>query len=419
MFFLTNTVVSDIKKRPVIKQVFALGLCVLCTISFIFSCNDSTDENVPPTNTNENVPPTNTNENVLTANTKKELLKAQQILQSLGEPENYYELVSDSENPSDIIVVYLPGGPIPILVTSDLDHLRPHYNVAYIYQAQNFNPNILKTGNDDQALKERLFSMEKAHEYNLYSVAYAVHVIKHFKRKRMTVYLASHSFGAFVTQKMISLFGNIADKAIISGAKLDTLQELVDATKNGYIAGGYNDEATEYDKESWYHVTNAPSDQTFGNPLHAVWNAMRLFSSIATPRYSQLFNKSNVGNLLYVHGYYDTQVGRMSQREVDLLKKIGVISCQIVDSHNLKKFFEGEKGAPYLGIHEFFKVETGTYPCPPFPNPIPPAPTNDSFAPIDRTCRTCRINISFLLANHTSFFSEKNNHSTTYPRSFK
>ncbi len=232
------------------------------------------------------------------------------------------------------VIITAQGGPMPNLATSTFDRILEPVNTANlltvnVHQVQTLSPNLF-TSNE--------ITFDQAIDYDAESLETFYKVIKYFKDQERTVYVLGISFGAFMTQELISKKGiDVADKYLIMIGRLD-LNEVFwrgfAEGKNGRFENG---------------VTPILREQT---DITAK-NMNKLAAGLGKNRYTNLFNTfQDLSNITYVYGEIDQKIGKLTDSEVQFLQSKG--ANIIVSNKN-----HGETLNEYIvqGFKEAFGIE--------------------------------------------------------------
>ena len=262
--------------------------------------------------------------------------RAQEMLDSLGEVENYYEVADGFNQNAQVIVLASPGGPNTFLNTSYFSSFHFLFTVVYVRQTQ-----ALPTGETDgldSGLLDgsRVVSLEEARSAALKSAAILHKVAAHFKQQGKAVYLLTHSFGSFVAPYALVHYGNNFDKMLLEAGRLDMPPAVVDAYRY-HCAGGFSfdDEGRESFTRARCNDVKQMEDFDEREEFSAFRSAARLQAAVGGPRYLELLQGMNLENLVYVYGTRDTAVGRLAQREVNFLEQSGARVIALDEGHIL------------------------------------------------------------------------------------
>ena len=209
------------------------------------------------------------------------------------------------EESASTVILNVQGGPGLTLSTEEVDtFFGGAFNttgilMANVKQKQMLNPSILE-GTD--------ITLDQAVNFNTESVEILYKVIKYFKDQGRTVYVLGVSYGAFITQDLITKKGiDVADKYIIVSGRLDMNEVLWQALAEGKEGGFVNGVNPMIDP--------MPHPDMFNR------NTLRLQAGFGKNRYTQLFNSINdLSNLTYVYGTIDEAVGSLTDEEVTFLE---------------------------------------------------------------------------------------------------
>lgn len=143
--------------------------------------------------------------------------------------EQLYELRGDKT--MDTVWVFLQGGPdFKMNYELEKESSQVEYDFftddlrVYPYQIQQLNTS-LKTATD--------FTFEDALKESDLSVKIVKDVVTHFKNQNKVVYLIGHSYGAFLTQKVLADYGSIADRNAVLNCRLKVSEFARQSFKEG------------------------------------------------------------------------------------------------------------------------------------------------------------------------------------------
>ena len=326
---------KELFMKKIFKFLFTIGL-----MTIFFNCVSPMETNTNISNSNTNISNSNTNisnsnTNISNSNTNisnsNTNMIAEQILNSLGNPTNYYVLITNNSADTTTIILGMQGGPVRFLITNYFEGMHSNFNVAYIHQVQTLEPDIYMSSN-------KLNSFEDSKKHGIRSAAYAFHVIRHFKNHGKKVYVVTHSFGSFVYPKVMEVFSNIADKVAITAGRLDMPDSIWQAFRDGYGGGFSNDGITPI--PGAIHLTN----QLNAN-ANMLWNGARLQAGLGYTRFTQVLNNKTLShinntNFMYVTGWMDTAVGRLTSNEISFLQSKYVNVVELTDEgHDVDSAF--------------------------------------------------------------------------------
>lgn len=205
---------------------------------------------------------------------------------------------------ASVVLINSQGGPGYTLDDSQVNLFFQGYNtddvlMANVHQSQtqNFNPFI-----------SNIITLEQAVNYNADSVENLFKTIKFFKDQGRTVYVLGVSYGAFLTQELISEYGiNVADRYLIITGRLDINDVVWQAALEG--------KNTEFQ--------NGSTPVILPNIVNDVMerNSMNLFAGIAKNRYTERLNFiADLSKVMYVYGTQDEAVGTLNNEEIQFLQ---------------------------------------------------------------------------------------------------
>ncbi len=207
-----------------------------------------------------------------------------------------------------VVLINVQGGPDTALSTGEVDDIFQTFNTTdllavNVHQAQTLTPSLFE-GND--------ITLDQAINFNAESVEMLSKVIKYFKDQGRTVYILGISFGAFITQDLITKEGvDVADKYLIMVGRLD----INDAIWQGFSEGKFG---------YFENGINPIIDQEVGTDV-TDRNLDKLTAGIAMNRYTQLLNTfEDLSKITYVYGKTDEAVGALTEEELQFLQSKNV-----------------------------------------------------------------------------------------------
>lgn len=243
------------------------------------------------------------------------------------EVQNYWVSDLQTNIDSDHVMIILQGGPREYLYFvkdgRTLSRYLPGYkdmHAVYLHQSQTYNTTVFHAGLE--------FSIEDAQVEARVTTEMLSKAIDYFKEHGKKVTVVGHSYGAFIINDYLSLYTSNADLYLVSAGRLDVNQELVDDNLNGYTSGFdvdgltyipfSNKDFSEYDdyERGAYHVRGL------------------LKGAYGIPRYSKKLAGADLGNVYYITGKADAQVGVMTTAEIDLLESRGAKVLLVEGGHS-------------------------------------------------------------------------------------
>ncbi|MEW7280107.1 hypothetical protein ABW636_16055 [Aquimarina sp. 2201CG1-2-11] len=216
---------------------------------------------------------------------------------------------------SETIIVYSHGGPSEKLETEDIEETQfNNYYRVYVKQAQHINPTI--NANEitfDQAIEEGTISSEIFYK-----------VLRHFKTEGKTVIAMSHSLGSFIIPNVLATKPNIADKVVLMAGRLD----IPDIVWKGFRDGNL------------YSFSNGitPIKNDMPSLTGSELSFTRLQAGLGKNRYTQLLDKKDLKNVIYIYGEKDEAVGALTNQEIEFLKNKGATSILIEEGDHGSMF---------------------------------------------------------------------------------
>ncbi len=211
---------------------------------------------------------------------------------------------------SDIVIVNTQGGPVTTAedeFITEIMKVSKTENLLWVnvHQAQTLSPEKFKTED---------ITFEQAKDYDAESIANLKKVVTFFKEElHKKVYVLGISFGAFMTQELISKHGSdIADKYCIMVGRLNIDEKLWNGFSNGQ-GGGYS-----YDANGNFTITLEDQDDLKER------NMSKLAAGLGHKRYmSEWSTISDLAKVTYLFGDRDEQVGGLTTDEVNFLSNKG------------------------------------------------------------------------------------------------
>ncbi len=204
------------------------------------------------------------------------------------------------------VLVTIQGGPSPELPPDIVNLIAENTNIEdlliiTVHQAQTMNPTILEGEN---------ITLDQAVAFNAESIEMLYKVIRYFKDQGRTVDVFGISFGAFVTQELISKKGiDAADNYLIMTGRLD-LNEMIWQWALEGIEGAFENGVTPIIVE----------DQD-PDPGVVERNLGKISAGFAMNRYTQLLTTiEDLSNVTYIYGETDEALGSLTPEEIQFLE---------------------------------------------------------------------------------------------------
>jgi hypothetical protein len=241
-------------------------------------------------------------------------------------PEDLVNMGYSFGNPeSNIVIINTQGGPEISLYTNEFKKIfieeggvNPEKTfVVNVHQTQTLKP--------EKFINEEI-SFEQAKEYDKENIKILANIIKYFKSQDKKVILVGMSYGAFMVQDLLSEYGDIADKYLISVGRLDMPEKVWKIFSKGNQAEFKNGtEVITYNSEQYYEKSE---DINFVDS-----NMGKLAAGLGYKRYTELLKDVNLSNVVYIYGENDEAVGRLTQKEIDFLKSKNVYVISGKEGH--------------------------------------------------------------------------------------
>lgn len=279
------------------------------------------------------------NENILMENVQNSINK-----NAVKVPDEISKIATvDGDLDKGVVIINTQGGPMyeldTIIVRMILDEVvgKTDTIVVNVHQQQTLNPNKFKN-------KEITF--EEAKKYDTKSVDDLAKVVKYFKDEGKTVYVFGMSFGAWMIQDLIANYGvDIADKFFITNGRIDMPKDMwISFSKGG---SGYFKNGTEAVIKT--KGTMKDPENTSDTILAADKNISKLAAGLGHKRYSELLAKFDLSKVFYLYGQEDEVVGKLTDEEVNFLKKHGATVATYDGGHSAPNN-KMKEGFNFLGI---------------------------------------------------------------------
>ena len=241
-------------------------------------------------------------------------------------PDDISKLFSAKGNlESDTVFIFEQGGPEFELydtffeVEDDFEvefkkFFKSFYRV-YVHQALTLNGDILCPMDKPTKAFSRL--------ENQVTIEILDRVIKHFKSKGKTVYVAGHSYGGFIVTKYIADRGNAtADKFLIMASRLN-MQTIV--------TDGFSKCEAYYFKNGTQPTVDDREDRKdfIEKYLDICPTTLAFAGAIASERFTETITQDDLSNVIFVYANDDEQTGDLLPMEEDFLSKKRVKTIEI------------------------------------------------------------------------------------------
>ena len=287
---------------------------------------------------------------------------------------------------SEKLVLIVQGGPRTEIRESNFEYIGNYFPLVYIHQAQTLDDF------DKEGWNEKKFSWVQQERLVKKSVDILYKVIWHFKIQMKTIYVVGYSFGAFLVSEMLARYGNPVDKVILMGGRLKVSKEAYKIEKqdrksvyflNGQFVQEFNIESLRDEGKMRLHhgdsgrngldglkfleCRSRDQNEIYGlgicpnaderiteEYLNKMDNISGMIAVVFQKNYIQELKDKDMRNVLYVYGYSDTRVGRLSLQEINFLRQKGSEIHMDLD-HNLSQESTQSKVLDFLlerGIEE-------------------------------------------------------------------
>ncbi|MBT3187571.1 MAG: hypothetical protein HN335_01100 [Anaerolineae bacterium] len=212
---------------------------------------------------------------------------------------------------SDVVIIYVQGGPVPTLDTQEFAGTFAAVNQADVYlvdvhQTQTLAPHHFT---------KREISFDEAKVFDTESTQILADVVSHFKNAGKQVYVVGVSFGAFLVQNLLAAQGNVADGYLIVVGRLDMPAEVWQPFSEGRMVG-FVDGVT-------IKPVSADEAGMGGGSEFVDGNMAKLAAGLGHKRYTELLANIDLSNVIYIYGKTDEQVGRLLEAEMTFLESKG------------------------------------------------------------------------------------------------
>lgn len=216
----------------------------------------------------------------------------------------------------DTVWVFLQGGPdvkknfeLEAEATDqDYDFFLDDYRV-YPVQTQQLNES-LKTAEN--------FSFDDSKKESELNAKIVKDVVQHFKDQQKVVYLIGHSYGAFLLQKVLADYGNIADANAVLNGRLAMEEVVWKNFKDGKFVGfdnkGENPTVQEITEELLKKEgADASLQESKNNSIYG--------SYMISLRYLDLLKDVDLSKTLFIGAQNDAALGDWTTEEYQFLQK--------------------------------------------------------------------------------------------------
>lgn len=218
---------------------------------------------------------------------------------------------------AEYVLIYNQGGPETSLTHQELPYeyvksvLKGKVNdilVVYMHQIQTANPELIT---------EKVISFEQAKEYDSETTKKLSDVVKYFKSKQQKIIIVGVSFGAFVVQDYLAVYGSdLIDGTVICVGRLDIQDNFWKVFSEG----------KEYVFQNGIiPIEVVEGERTMnGDSTITAQNIPKLAAGLAYKRYTKLLQDIDLSNVIYIYGEKDEAVGRLTDKEINFLKSKNV-----------------------------------------------------------------------------------------------
>ena len=264
-------------------------------------------------------------------------INSKKILNRLGPAENYYKWGPSSNKNALVVLLYSQRGPLHYLLNNPLYDYERFFHVAYVHQAQNLKNRSEKDGLDARLLSKDMvapISMEKARQASMKSAAILHKVAKHFKAQNKTVYLVTESFGSFIIPHTLTYYGNNFDKILIKAGRLKMPKAVV-AVARDKCSGTFNEDGVTFEPIDCEKQKKRAKRKN--KNIAKIKSKNRLQVALRENNYIELLQDVSLKNVKYIYGKKDKKVGKLTNEEIDFLKKKGATVEAFDGGHALEK----------------------------------------------------------------------------------
>lgn len=221
---------------------------------------------------------------------------------------------------ADTVIVNTQGGPMPSLLTDEFIEVFSEVDlenafVVNVHQAHTKYP---------EKVSERIISFDEAKAIDQESVNILADVVDSFLKQKKKVVVVGISFGAWMVQDLLATQGSVADGYVIVVGRLDmpdVIWKSFSKGGGGYFEGGVTPIAEQPD----------PIEETELQPREiAEQNMAKVAAGLGHKRYTELLADVDLSKVHYLYGEKDEPVGRLSDAEIEFLKRkhVDIIATQ-------------------------------------------------------------------------------------------
>ncbi|MEO0339265.1 MAG: hypothetical protein AAF242_08615 [Bacteroidota bacterium] len=182
-----------------------------------------------------------------------------------------------------------------------------NYHYAVLHQSSTYNKSIFNASDFD--LQDAYAEVDNSSE-----IMYRA--IKYYKDRGKYVVVFGHSYSAWIIPHYLATRPSLADKYVITGGRLNA-----DPVQTAYQLKGINTGFAEDGK-----TLELPDENQKQNPYRTdrYWQIRKtkelLKYAIGKPRYTEELADQDLSKLIFCFGYYDQNVGALSEEEIAFLK---------------------------------------------------------------------------------------------------
>ncbi len=234
-------------------------------------------------------------------------------------------------NPAaNTVILNTQGGPATALYTDEFQQIFREY--GGVDPEKIFCINVQQI----QILKSTFFqnkkiSFDEAGKYDKENIRMLAEIVRYFKSEGKNVILVGMSYGAFMVEDLLAEYGDIADKYLISGGRLDMPEQVWKVFADG------NEVA--FNKGIEIEESIKINDKDI-----AASNMAKLAAGYGQNRYTELLKDRNLSNVVYIYSTRDEAVGRLSDEEINFLKSKHVLIIKGEKGHMETMFSLLKKG---------------------------------------------------------------------------
>ncbi|PQV45236.1 hypothetical protein CLV33_1143 [Jejuia pallidilutea] len=207
---------------------------------------------------------------------------------------------------SNIVIIYLQGGPVNYLTTYGFEALM---NISGGIDDNNYflvNMRESQTMYPEETEREEI-TWERAKKYNTETAKTLYKLISFFKSQNKKVYVVGGSYGSFVGLKSIADYKNIADGYLLMVGRLDMTQEVSNAYSKGLKA--------QFEEDAITPIVGEKSDNIYTVNMRKIASALS-----RDEKYTELLKDTDLSNVTYIYSEIDQSVGKLTEKEIAFLK---------------------------------------------------------------------------------------------------